>query len=55
MRYIVTFFVCYSVCLTIALFLFSHTPVQSVIYAAVVSLAVAVSLKLVQRRNKTDK
>lgn len=55
MRYIITFFVCYSVCLTIALLLLSQTPMQSIIYAAVTSLVVAVSLKLVQRRNKTDK
>ena len=52
MRYIITFFVCYSVCLTIALLLLNQTPMQSIIYAAVTSLVVAVSLRLVQGKHQ---
>ena len=50
--FIFTFFVCYSVCLTIALFTLSCTPAQGIVYSTIVSLVVASTLDLYKEETR---
>ncbi len=48
---IVTFFVCFFITLSVALFLMNRSPLQSVIYSIVASFVVMLSLKYLQKKN----